>query len=89
MSYHIMSYDALQANISAAGTTIILCRANLEQVDLSPGERMDLLWRIECQIAELKGMQVELDRMSQHMQASQNLIKPRLQPRNFTSAGET
>lgn len=78
MSYRIMSYEALQANISAAGTTIMLCRANLEQMDLSPEEMMDLLWRIEYQIAELKGMQVVLDRISQHMQASQNLTRPRL-----------
>lgn len=76
MSYHVTSYDTLQDNISAAGTTIMLCRANLEQVDLSREEMMDLLWRIERQIAELKAMQVELEFMSQRMQASQKLARP-------------
>lgn len=78
MSYRITSYDTLQANISAAGTTVMLCRANLEQVELSHEDMMDLLWRIERQIAELKGMQVELDHMSQRRRASQTLIKSRL-----------
>lgn len=78
MSPRMTSYDTLHANLSAAGTTIMLCRANLEHVDLSPEDMMDLVWRIARQIEELKGMQGELGRMSQHIQAFQPSVKPRL-----------
>lgn len=50
----------------------------LGHVDLSPEDMMDLVWRIERQIEELKGMQGELGRMSQHIRAFQPSVKPRL-----------
>jgi hypothetical protein len=78
MSPRMTSYDTLHTNLSAAGTTIMLCRANLEQVDLSREDMMDLIWRIERQIEELKGMQGELGRMSQRIRAFQPSVKPRL-----------
>lgn len=53
MSYRITSYEALQGNLSAAGTTLMLCRANLGRLGLSHEEKDDTLWRVERQITEL------------------------------------
>ena len=39
MSYRITSYSALQANLSAANTAVMLCRANIGRLPLSGGKR--------------------------------------------------
>lgn len=57
------TYAAIQANLLAAGDTVMLCRANLEQVDLSENDKADVLWRIERQITELEGMRLDLKRL--------------------------
>lgn len=62
MSYRITSYEALWENLSAAGTTLMLCRANIGEMDLSDQEKSDTLWRIRLQIAELEAMRLELIR---------------------------
>ncbi|MTE01131.1 hypothetical protein GIY56_12615 [Paracoccus sp. YIM 132242] len=64
MSYRLTTYEAIQDNLSAATITVMLCRANLEQVDLSEQDKADMLWRIECQISELEGMRTELARLA-------------------------
>lgn len=32
MSYRILSYEVLQANLSTAGTTLVLCRPNIGRI---------------------------------------------------------
>lgn len=62
MSYRITTHEALQANLSAAGSTLMLCRANIGRIPMSNEDKADTLWRIECQIAELEAMCLELTR---------------------------
>lgn len=62
MSYHVTSVEALQANLAATGTTLMLCRANIGRIPMSDEEKADTLWRIERQIAELNAMRLEIVR---------------------------
>lgn len=71
MSYGMTCYKTLQTNLCAAGTTVMLCRANLEGVDLSEEEKSDLLWRLQCQITELENMRIEINN-----RAKENKILP-------------
>ena len=66
MGEGMTKYKALQINLCAAGTTVMLCRANLEKVELSEEEKADLLWRLECQINELESMRLEVIHLSNH-----------------------
>ena len=78
MSYRVASYEALQTNLSAAGTTLMLCRANIGRIGLSEEEKADTLWRIERQIAELEAMRLELTRPTTHKRSAPTTMKPRL-----------
>lgn len=80
MSYRVTTYGVLQANLSAAGTTLMLCRANIGRIDLSEEEKADTLWRIERQIAELEGMRLELTRPAPHKRCAPTMRKPHLRP---------
>ena len=78
MSYRVTTYEALRTNLSAAGTTLMLCRANIGRIGLSEGEKADTLWRIERQMAELEGMRLELTRPATHKRSAPTTMKPRL-----------
>jgi hypothetical protein len=80
MSYRVTSYEALHTNLSAAGTTLMLCRANIGRIDLSDEEKADTLWRIDRQIAELEAMRLELTRPATHKRSSPTLRKSYLRP---------
>ena len=78
MSYRVTSYEALQANLSAAGTTLMLCRANIGRIAMSDEEKAGTLRKIERQIAELEGMRLELTRPSTHKRCSPIIKTPSL-----------
>jgi hypothetical protein len=78
MSYRVTTYQALHANLSAAGTTLMLCRANIGRINLSEEETADTLWRIERQMAELEGMRLELTRPATHKRSAPTTRKPHL-----------
>ncbi|MDQ1902797.1 hypothetical protein RAH32_20470 [Paracoccus sp. WLY502] len=56
------TYHALKGHLSDTATTLMLCHANLDRMDLSAQERGDTLWRIERQIAELNAMRLKIIR---------------------------
>jgi hypothetical protein len=56
MSNCVTPYEAFHANLSAAGTTLMLCRANLRSLNISQAETAKTLWKIERQICELEAM---------------------------------
>ena len=60
MSYRITTYGALQANLSAANTAVMLCRANIGRMPLSSDEREGTIGRVRKQIGELEAMVLEL-----------------------------
>ena len=60
MSNCVTPYEAFHANLSAAGTTLMLCRANLRALNISQEETAKTLWKIERQIFELEAMYLEL-----------------------------
>ena len=60
MSNCVTPYEAFHANLSAAGTTLMLCRANLRSLNISQEETAKTLWKIERQIFELEAMYLEL-----------------------------
>lgn len=79
MTYRITTCEGVQANLSAANTTVMLCRANIGRMAINDEERADLIWRIERQIAELEGMALELKlnmprRRSSEKAKSQNVV---------------
>ncbi|WP_234853634.1 hypothetical protein [Paracoccus everestensis] len=78
MSYRVTSYEALQTNLSAAGTTLMLCRANIGRIGLSEEQKADTLWRIERQMAELEGMRLEMTRPATHKRSAPTTRKPHL-----------
>ncbi|GHG11205.1 hypothetical protein [Paracoccus aerius] len=80
MTYRVTTYEALQTHLSAAGTTLMLCRANIGRIDLSDEEKADTLWRIERQIAELEAMRLELTRPATHKRCAPTTRKPHLRP---------
>ncbi|MGR3440047.1 MAG: hypothetical protein ACU0HS_18055 [Paracoccus sp. (in: a-proteobacteria)] len=61
MSYRITTYSALQANLSAAGTTLGLSRAALCRLPLPDTERAETIERLRKQISELEAMILELE----------------------------
>lgn len=61
MSYRITTYSALQANLSAANTAVMLCRANIGRMPLSSQERQETIDRIRKQIGELETLILELE----------------------------
>ena len=78
MSYRFTTYETIQSNLSAAGETVMLCRANMKQIVLSEQDKADMLWRIERQISELEGMRFELARLVVHRQDVQITNKSHL-----------
>lgn len=78
MSYRVTTYEALQTNLSAAGTTLMLCRANIGRIGLSEEQKADTLWRIERKMVELEGMRLELTRPTTHKRSAPTTMKPRL-----------
>lgn len=78
MSYRVTSYESLQANLTAAGTTLMLCRANIGRITMSEEEKADTLWRVERQLAELEGIRLELTRPATHKRCAPTIKKPRL-----------
>ena len=60
MSYRITSYSALQANLSAANTAVMLCRAHISRLPLSGDEREETIGRVRKQIGELEALILEL-----------------------------
>ena len=70
MSYRITSYSALQANLSAANTAVMLCRANVGRLPLSSDERDETIGRVRKQIGELKAMILELTRSDDRRRCS-------------------
>lgn len=82
MSYRITSYEALQGNLSAAGTTLMLCRANLGRLGLTHEEKDDTLWRVERQITELEAMRLELTRPVTHKRSAPTAKRSRQQSGN-------
>jgi hypothetical protein len=62
MKYRITSYSALQANLSAANTAVMLCRANIGRLPLSSDERDETIGRVRKQIGDLEAMILELTR---------------------------
>lgn len=60
MSYRITTYSALQANLSAANTAVMLCRANIGRLPLLGDEREETIGRVRKQIGELEAMILEL-----------------------------
>ncbi|WP_103174932.1 hypothetical protein [Paracoccus sp. SY] len=78
MSYRVTNYETLQTHLSAAGTTLMLCRANIGRIDLSDEEKADTLWRIERQIAELEAMRLELTRPATYKRSSPTIRKSHL-----------
>ena len=80
MSYRVTTYEALRTNLSAAGTTLMLCRANIGRIDLSDEEKANTLWRIARQIAELEAMRLELTRPATHNRSSPTMRKSHLRP---------
>lgn len=61
MSYRITTYSALQANLSAASTAVLLCRATIGRLPLSREEREETIGRLQKQIGELDAMILELE----------------------------
>lgn len=61
MSYRITTYSALQANLSAANTAVMLCRANIGRIFLSSQEREETIDRIRKQIGELETLILKLE----------------------------
>ena len=61
MSYRITTYSALQANLSAANTAVMLCRANIGRLPMSSQEREETIDRIRKQIGELETLILELE----------------------------
>ena len=78
MSYRVTPCEALQANLSAAGNTLILCRANIGRIPMSNENKADTLWRIERQIAELEAIGLELTRPAIHKRCAPTTRKPQL-----------
>ena len=78
MTHRITTYEVLRANLSAAGTTLMLCRANIGRMNLSNEEKADTLWRIERQMTELEGMRLELTRLATHKRCAPTTRKPHL-----------
>lgn len=78
MSYRITSYEALQGNLSAAGTTLMLCRANIGRMGLTQEQKADILWRIERQVVELEAMRLELTRPTTRRRCAPTIKTPRL-----------
>lgn len=62
MSYSVKTYEAFRANLAAANTAVMLCRANLSRITLTTEERTDIMWRIDRQRAELDAMALEMKR---------------------------
>lgn len=62
MGYRITTYAALQANLSAAGTTVGLCRASIGRLPLSDEERAETTERLRKQMGDLDAMILELNR---------------------------
>lgn len=61
MRYRITTYSALHANLSAANTAVMLCRANIGRLPLSSQERDATIHRIRKQIGELETLLLELE----------------------------
>ena len=76
MSYRVTTGEALQANLSAAGNTLMLCRANIGRIPMSDENKADTLWRIERQISELEAMRLELTRIATHKRCTPTIRKP-------------
>lgn len=68
MTYSMGYFDGIQESLSSANSTVMLCRANLGQVELSEEDRANLIWRIERQRAELEAMFHELRLSTQYRQ---------------------
>ena len=62
MGYRITTYGALKANLSAAGTTVGLCRAAISRLPLSDEERAETIERLRKQMGDLDAMILELNR---------------------------
>ncbi len=78
MSYRVTNFEALQANLSAAGTTLMLCRANIGRISMSEDGKAETLWRIARQITELEAMRLELTRPATHKRSPPTMKKPPL-----------
>ncbi|MFC3170319.1 hypothetical protein [Paracoccus fontiphilus] len=78
MSYRVTTYEALQANLSATGNTLMLCRANIGRIPMSDEDKADTLWRIERQMTELEAMRMELTRPAPHRRCAPTMRKPHL-----------
>lgn len=70
MSYRVATYTSLQANLSAANTAVMLCRANIGRLPLSSDERDETIGRIRKQIGELEAMILELTRADDRRRCS-------------------
>ena len=82
MSYRVTPHEALQVNLSAAGSTLILCRANIGRIPMTDEDKADTLWRIERQIAELEAMRLELTRPATHKRCPPTMRKPSVRSGN-------
>lgn len=56
MTYRITTHTALVSNLAAANTTVMLCRANIERIQMTPEEQSDIAWRVHLQMRELEGI---------------------------------
>ena len=60
MTYRVTTHTALVSNLAAANTTVMLCRANIERIQMTPEEQSDLVWRVQLQMRELEGILAHL-----------------------------
>lgn len=56
MTYRITTLSGLVANLDAANTTVMLCRANIDRIQMTPEEQDDVVWQVQLQMRELEGI---------------------------------
>ena len=77
MTFRITTYESLQAHLASANSAVMLCRVNIEHIEIEPELRRELAWRVCRQIKELEALLLHLERPEQVKRA-----KPRTQKDN-------
>lgn len=77
MTYRVTTHTALVSNLAAANTTVMLCRANIERIQMTPEEQSDIAWRVHLQMRELEGILAHIkkaDRMDVPAAQGDNIV---------------
>lgn len=75
MTYRVTSHTALVSNLAAANTAVMLCRANIERIQMTNEQRNNITWKVCLQIRELEGILTHLkktDRSEYNPEAAEN-----------------